>query len=55
MDVLLSENEEMIRNLAREFLEGECPTSLVRDMEKDELGYSPVSYTHLTLPTTPYV
>ena len=40
MDVLLSENEEMIRNLAREFLEGECPTSLVRDMEKDELGYS---------------
>ncbi len=40
MDVLLSENEEMIRNLAREFLQGECPTSLVRDMEKDELGYS---------------
>jgi|TARA_B110000263_G_C15308908_1_gene511943 alkylation response protein AidB-like acyl-CoA dehydrogenase len=40
MDVLLSENEEMIRNLAREFLQGECPTSLVRDMEKDDLGYS---------------
>ena len=40
MDVLLSENEEMIRNLAREFLEGECPTSLVRDMEKNELESS---------------
>ena len=31
----------MLRNLAREFLEGECPPSLVREMEKDPLGYPP--------------
>ena len=24
-------------------------------MAQDELGHAPVSYTHLTLPTTPYV
>ena len=31
----------MLRNSAREFLESECPTSYVRDMEQDERGYSP--------------
>ena len=31
----------MLRNSAREFLEAECPTSYVRDMELDERGYSP--------------
>ncbi|MEE2701195.1 MAG: acyl-CoA dehydrogenase family protein [Chloroflexota bacterium] len=41
MDTLLNEEEEMLRNLAREFLEGECPPSLVREMEKDPLGYPP--------------
>ena len=41
MDVLLSEEEQMVKNLAREFLEGECPPSLAREMEKDELGYPP--------------
>ena len=30
----------MLRNSAREFLEVECPTSYVRDMELDERGYS---------------
>ena len=30
----------MLRNSAREFLEAECPTSYVRDMELDERGYS---------------
>ena len=29
--------------------------SLVRDAEGKVRGSSPVSYTHLTLPTTPYV
>ncbi len=39
MDVLLTEEEEMVKNAAREFLVGECPTSLVREMEQDALGY----------------
>jgi alkylation response protein AidB-like acyl-CoA dehydrogenase len=39
MDVLLTEEETMVRASAREFLEGECPTSLVRKMETDPLGY----------------
>ena len=41
MDVLPNEEEQMVKNLAREFLEGECPPSLARDMEKDEQGYPP--------------
>ena len=41
MDVLLSEEEQMVKNLAREFLEGECPPSLARSMEQDDLGYPP--------------
>ena len=39
MDVLLNEEEEMVKNAAREFLEGECPPSLARAMETDDLGY----------------
>ena len=41
MDVLPSEEEQMVKNLAREFLEAECPPRLARDMEKDEQGYPP--------------
>ncbi len=41
MDVLPNEEEQMVKNLAREFLEAECPTTLARNMEKDELGYPP--------------
>ncbi|MFQ6029115.1 MAG: acyl-CoA dehydrogenase family protein [Dehalococcoidia bacterium] len=41
MDVLPSEEEQMVKNLAREFLEAECPPSLAREMEKDDLGYPP--------------
>ena len=39
MDVLLNDDETMIVDSAREFLDGECPTSLVRAMENDPLGY----------------
>ena len=39
MDVLLTEEEEMLKNGAREFLNGECPPDLVREMETDDLGY----------------
>lgn len=41
MDILLTEEEKMLQNTAREFLEAECPTRLVRDMEVDEKGYPP--------------
>ena len=41
MDVLPSEEEQMLKNLARQFLESECPPSLARAMEADELGYPP--------------
>jgi alkylation response protein AidB-like acyl-CoA dehydrogenase len=41
MDVILTEEEKMVRDSAREFLEAECPTTLVRDMETDAKGYPP--------------
>ena len=41
MDTTLSEEEVMIRETARKFLEAQCPTKLVREMEKDALGYPP--------------
>lgn len=41
MDLGLSEQQEMLRRVAREFLEAECPTSLVRDLEASERGYLP--------------
>lgn len=41
MDVLLTEEEKMVRQSAREFLEAECPTTLVREMETDPIGYPP--------------
>ena len=37
--VLLNDDENMIVDSAREFLDGECPTTLVRAMETDPLGY----------------
>lgn len=41
MDLGLNETQQMLRTSAREFLEAECPTSYVRDMEQDERGYTP--------------
>ena len=41
MDLAFSEEQQMLSPLAREFLEAECPKSLVRAMETDEKGYSP--------------
>jgi alkylation response protein AidB-like acyl-CoA dehydrogenase len=41
MDVLLTEEQEMVRNSARDFLTGECTPALVRRMEADPLGYDP--------------
>ena len=41
MDLGLSEEQELLKNNARDFLEKECPETLVREMEEDEKGYSP--------------
>jgi len=41
MDYSYSEQQEMMRKTSRQFLEKECPTSLVRQMEGDEKGYPP--------------
>ena len=41
MDFDLNEQQEMLRTAARDFLERECPKSLVKEMARDERGYSP--------------
>jgi alkylation response protein AidB-like acyl-CoA dehydrogenase len=42
VDLGLNEQQELLKNAGREFLENECPEQHVRDMEEDEKGYSPV-------------
>jgi alkylation response protein AidB-like acyl-CoA dehydrogenase len=37
----LSEEQEMLKTAARDFLSEKCPKTLVREMEIDEKGYSP--------------
>jgi len=41
MDFSLTEQQEILRRSAREFLEAECPTSLVREVEESGLGHAP--------------
>ena len=41
MDFSLTEQQEILRRSAREFLEAECPTSLVRAVEESEHGHAP--------------
>ncbi len=41
MDYELGEEQQMLKKTARDFLEKECPKSLVREMEDDERGYPP--------------
>jgi len=41
MDFSLTEEQEMLRKMARDFLESECPESLVREVERGDKGYSP--------------
>ncbi len=41
MDLSLSEEEEMLKKTARDFLTDKCPKTLVKEMEEDEKGYSP--------------
>lgn len=41
MDLSFTEDQEMLRSVARDFLERECPKSLVKEMDEDEKGYTP--------------
>jgi len=41
MDFGLTEQQEIMRRAAREFLEAECPTSLVRETEESADGHAP--------------
>jgi len=41
MDFAMSEEQEMLKTTARDFLEKECPESLVREVERGDKGYSP--------------
>jgi alkylation response protein AidB-like acyl-CoA dehydrogenase len=41
MDLGLSEEQELLKNSARDFLEKEVPETYVRQMEEDDKGYSP--------------
>ena len=41
MNFNLTEQQNMLRTMAREFLAGECPKSRIRELEKDGKGYDP--------------
>jgi alkylation response protein AidB-like acyl-CoA dehydrogenase len=41
MDFALSEEQDMLRKSARDFLNTECPKSVVKEIEASDLGYSP--------------
>lgn len=41
MDFSLTEEQEMLKKTARDFLEKECPKTMVKKMAEDEEGYSP--------------
>jgi alkylation response protein AidB-like acyl-CoA dehydrogenase len=41
MDFGLTEEQKILRKSARDFLENECPASVVKAMAEDEKGYSP--------------
>ena len=41
MDFEFTESQQILRKTARDFLEAECPKTLVREMELDERGYLP--------------
>ncbi len=41
MDFSMSEEQEMLKKVARDFLVAECPESFVREIEEGDDGYSP--------------
>jgi alkylation response protein AidB-like acyl-CoA dehydrogenase len=44
MDISFTEEQEMLRKTARDFLVAECPKKKVRELEEDEKGYSPETW-----------
>ncbi|MGA2464512.1 MAG: acyl-CoA dehydrogenase family protein [Thermodesulfobacteriota bacterium] len=42
MEFSLSEEQNILKNEVRRFLQNECPTELVKEMIEDEKGYSPI-------------
>lgn len=41
MNLDLTEQQELLQSTARDFLQAQCPKSLVRELEESETGYSP--------------
>ena len=41
MEFSLNEEQEMLKTMARDFLENECPKTFVRQMMEDDTGHSP--------------
>jgi len=41
MDLALSEEQEMLRKMARDFLSDKCPKTVVKEIEQSEEGYLP--------------
>jgi len=41
MDLSLTESQEMLRSTARDFVQRECPTGVVQELDKSETGFSP--------------
>jgi len=41
VEFTLNEEQEMLKTMARDFLENECPKTFVRQMMEDEVGHSP--------------
>ena len=48
MDLALSESQEMLKNLTRDFFENEFPPKLLRDIEADDDGYSSETWRKMT-------
>ncbi len=41
MDLSLTEEQEMLRNMARDFMKRECPWTVVKAVDESETGFSP--------------
>lgn len=44
MDLRLTEQQEILKKSAKDFLAKECPKSKIRELEKDEKGYDPATW-----------
>ncbi len=44
MDLRLTEQQEILKKSAKDFLAKECPKAKIRELEKDEKGYDPATW-----------